>query len=143
MQSHTDCSLCFHANYRLYGDGTKITHTPKIKRSIYGSREIILLGGGMTATNSMFFYRDNCLNTKERPAFWANSPVGDIPLELYMSTVGHIGYIDEYMSTYRIEAKGSWTNNTGLSLRALDLGRSLSRMLSIIKKNLQEPFRSF
>ena len=77
----------------------------------------------------MFFYRDNYLNTKERPAFWANSPVGDIPLELYMSTVGHIGYIDEYMSTYRIEAKGSWTNNTGLSLRALDLGRSLSRML--------------
>lgn len=108
MESHPECSLCFHANYDLLPSGEKKLHNPKEIKDFYSPEDIILGGGGFMATNSMF-YRGVYLQKEDRPVFWKNSPVGDAPLMLYLATKGAVGYIDELMSVYRRQAIGSWS----------------------------------
>lgn len=110
MESHPNCSLCFHPDYRLFGDGKMMSHHPRIKRDTYKTKDVILLDGGLMATGSMFFRNVDYICREERPKFWTNSPVGDEPLRLYLSTRGSIGYIDKMMSVYRMSSVGSWTS---------------------------------
>lgn len=116
MESHSGFSLCFHPDYRLYSDGTKIEHRPRISKDIYSTKDVVLLDGGLMATGSMLFRSVDLVYGEERPKFWTNAPVGDEPLRLYLSTKGHIGYINEIMSVYRMASIGSWTSKN-LSLR--------------------------
>lgn len=108
MEAHPECSLCFHADNRLLPSGEQKIHRPKTIKEFYTTEDIILGGGGFMATNSMF-YRQDLFPKGERPDFWKNSPVGDMPLMLYFATKGNIGFIDETMSSYRVNALGSWS----------------------------------
>ncbi len=108
MESHPECSLCFHANYKLYPTGRKKEFKPTIIKDKYTCEDIILGGGGFMATNSMF-YRWDLYPKEMMPDFWKNSPVGDLPNMLYYSSKGDFGYIDEVMSVYRMTAIGSWS----------------------------------
>ncbi len=110
MESHSGFSLCFHPDYRLFNNGEMIKHCPRIKKDIYNTKDVILLDGGLMATGSMLFRSVDLVYGEERPKFWTNSPVGDEPLRLYLSTRGDIGYIDDIMSVYRMGSVGSWTS---------------------------------
>lgn len=107
MEAHPECSLCFHPNYRLYTNGKRIDHYPRIKKNVYGTKDLIILGGPLMATSSLFFRIFDIVGNL--PKFWANAPVGDVPLRLYLSTKGMVGYIDEIMTVYRKESYGSWS----------------------------------
>ena len=109
MESHPDCSLCFHPHYCLYSDGQMVPHTQRIKKEIYSVCDLIWRGNEFMATNSMFFPRDYYLASEERPDFWKYSHVGDEPLTLYLALNGKVCYINELSSVYRIMALGSWT----------------------------------
>ena len=39
------------------------------------------------------------------------APVGDYPLTIYLSLCGNVYFMNDYMSVYRINAQGSWSNN--------------------------------
>ena len=108
MEAHTECSLCFHSNYDLYPSNEKIIRKPEKIKEFYTPEDAIYGGGGFMATNSMF-YRGNLVNYNDLPYFWKCSPVGDLPLMLYLVSKGTIGYIDETMSVYRRQAVGSWS----------------------------------
>ncbi len=108
MEAHPECSLCFHANYDLFPSSEKMIHKPKEIKHFYSPEDVILGGGGFMATNSMF-YRGEYLQKEERPDFWKNCPIGDLPSMLYYVTKGKLGYIDEVMSVYRRQAIGSWS----------------------------------
>ena len=108
MEEHPECSLCFHANYDLFPSDVKRIHKPKEIKQFYSPEDIILGGGGFMATNSMF-YRGEYLKNEEKPVFWRNCPIGDLPSMLYYVTKGSFGYIDEIMSVYRVGAIGSWS----------------------------------
>ena len=109
MEAHPECSLCFHSHYNLLLSGEKKIHRPKVIKEFYSPENVILGGGGFMATGSMF-YRWGYLKNEGRPDFWKRSPVGDLPLMLYLATKGKVGYIDDTMSVYRRQAIGSWTS---------------------------------
>ena len=118
MEANPECSLCFHANYDLFPSDVKRIHKPKEIKQFYSPEDIILGGGGLMATNSMF-YRNEYLPKEERPDFWKNCPIGDAPLMLYYVTKGRVGYIDEVMSVYRRQAIGSWsTRQNSVKIRS-------------------------
>lgn len=107
MESHPQCSLCFHASETLYPNGEAVINRPPVIKSLYTTVDVILGGGDMMSTNSMFYRRE--LKECEKPSFWENSPVGDLPARLYLALKGPFGYINETMSVYRLQAEGSWS----------------------------------
>lgn len=108
MESHPECSLCFHANNKLYPSGKMDVYRPKVIKEFYNVEDAILGGGGFMATNSVF-YRWEYIGSEGRPNFWNNCPIGDLPHMLYYSSKGKLGYINDIMSVYRVSAEGSWT----------------------------------
>lgn len=109
MDSHPECSLCVHAVTTVDSYGNP---TPKLVRHNVGTRdytagEVISLGENNFPTNSMMIRKEN---DGHYPDFYYNCPVGDYPMQVYMSFLGSVHYIDEFMSCYRINADSSWTN---------------------------------
>ncbi len=121
MESHPDCSLCFHPHYCLYPNGKMTPHTFRIKKKEYAIQDLIWRGGESFSTNSFFFHRNYYLDAEKRPAFWQNCPFGDEPLMYYLALNGKVCFIDELMSVYRVQIAGSWTSQNN---------RSMSRMKS-------------
>ena len=109
MESHPDCSLCFHANNNLYSSGIMKEYHPRKRKRFYSAVDVILGGGDFMATNSMF-YRLTLLDENNKPDFWKKAPIGDGPCMLYFASKGKIGYIDDVMSVYRKNSVGSWTS---------------------------------
>jgi glycosyltransferase involved in cell wall biosynthesis len=107
LEKNSECSVCFHPHQNLYNDGKLIIQKPnRINGNIFSIKAIIL-GGGVMATNTMFFLKDKLNNYPD----WAkNAPVGDLPLKLILASSGKVGYIDDLMSVYRINSNGSWTS---------------------------------
>jgi glycosyltransferase involved in cell wall biosynthesis len=110
MQKNPKCSLCVHAAYRIRPDRTKLkTHLrPSLGNKAYTVDEVILGGGGLFATNSMLY---PAVFNNNRPKFFENAPIGDYPLAIYLAMHGTVYYIDEFMSAYRVGAKGSWSES--------------------------------
>ena len=107
MESHPNHSLCFHANYSLFSNGTQIEHFQYFENvEEVPMKDIILGGGGFMATNSIFFLQKFRYNW---PKWAQKSPVGDVPLTMILAISGKYGYINEVMSCYRVAAEGSWT----------------------------------
>lgn len=110
MESHPECSMCFHPHYNLYSDGKKNIQRPKIIKQFYSISDFIWRGAEFIATNSIFFHRKYYLNYDERPIFWKYSPVGDAPLALYLALNGRVGYLNDVFSVYRVQSSESWTS---------------------------------
>jgi len=109
MEAHPDCPLCFHANEELYPSGEKHVHRPSTIKQFYSVEDAVSVGGSFMATCSIF-YRWEFLLREGRPDFWRNSPIGDLPMMLFYVSKGNLGYIDEVMSVYRMQAAGSWSS---------------------------------
>jgi Glycosyltransferases involved in cell wall biogenesis len=110
METHLECSMCFHANKKLMPSGEVVSYRPHQRKEQYSAEEIILGGGSFMSTNS-FFYRRSLYPVEVLPKFWRECPIGDLPTALFFAAKGKIGYIDEEMSVYRVGAVGSWTSN--------------------------------
>lgn len=109
MESHPECSLCFHANYKLYPSGRQVVYRPKVIKVFYSLEDVLRGGGTFMSFNSMF-YRWELLKDIERPDFWKNCPIGDVPSVLFFALQGKLGYINNEMSVYRVGAQDSWTS---------------------------------
>ena len=107
MDRHPDHSLCFHA----HADNNEGELTPVCRYSTdnfdCGLSEMIVIGGGYMATNSMF-YRTNIIML-EKPEWYLKSPVGDLVMMFWLASHGKVAYLDEVMSVYRIASEGSWS----------------------------------
>ena len=109
METHQEYSLCVHAAYRVASDGEKLNDyqlRPNSGNKDYTVEEIIKGGGGIFATCSYF---SRAIYDKNIPDFYYNAPVGDYPFEIYMALKGKVYYMDEFMSSYRVNAVGSWS----------------------------------
>jgi len=109
MESHPDCSFCFHAVQLVNRQGKP---TRQFMRPFRSSRlvpiEDLIKGGGRFLGTNSTVYRRELMNTP--PDFYLNAPVGDFPLVLYLATQGEVYYMDEIMSAYRTGVPGSWTS---------------------------------
>ncbi|MFD1031319.1 glycosyltransferase [Metaplanococcus flavidus] len=108
METNPQCSLCVHAAYRFSELRKKIISRVRPSRQdrIFSADEIIEGGGELFPTNSMMYRREIA---GSMPAFYLDTGIGDYPLAVHLAHNGAVYYIDEVMSVYRVDVKGSWS----------------------------------
>ncbi len=120
MESHPECSLCFHAadvvNNQGYTSGKQVK--PYNESRIASMRDMIVIGD-FSPTASYLFPKKYVENL---PLFYQNAHVGDYPMQMWLSSEGYAYYIDEVMSAYRTGVPGSWTSkiNSGNPLKVIE-----------------------
>ncbi|EIM06127.1 family 2 glycosyl transferase [Planococcus antarcticus DSM 14505] len=109
METHPQCSMCVHAAERVSAVTKKPVSVmrPSHKNKIFSVEEVIEGGGDLFATNSILYSREKI---SEMPDFYLNATVGDYPLVIWGALNGTLCYIDQNMSAYRVDVKGSWTS---------------------------------
>ena len=119
MEKNPNCSICTHKIIKVREDGqeTNVQFPPiKIEPGIICSEEYIVLRlkSWMFQTCSYFVRTEYVRELiEEKPDFYTLSPVGDLPLELYLMTKGNLYYIDKVMSHYRLKSDTSVTKRDG------------------------------
>lgn len=106
LDSHLECSMCFHSVKVLYEDGSRESwiFSPPEKKEIYTLED--LLEKNLMATCSTMF-RNGLFG--ELPSWFYILPMGDWPLNILNAEHGKIGYINEVMGVYRIHSGGFWS----------------------------------
>lgn len=139
MESNPDCSICVHKVADIFENGKS---TGEVRPNYSIGELFINIEGYISLITSHFyqpfqtssyFIRMSLFDYKNKPEFWANSDVGDVPIILYCVSKGDLYYIDEVMSCYRNDSIGSWTNT---------VLKNASKMLEHTKKTL-ELFNSY
>lgn len=135
MESHPDYSCCFHnvmiKNTR--NNSEKKYYKKRIKRE-WDLRDIIIAGGGLMPTASMFFRKKN---THDYKMIKEGCPVGDYPLSICLARNGRIHYTDDIMSTYRVLAKGSWSERMGNDpTKYIDSLESMIKWMNLLKNKI-------
>ena len=110
LESHPDHTLCIHAYRRDEYKGDEV-----VSREVYKYSsdveiipdEDVLNGTGMFGATASMVYRASAV--KDYPDWTKRAPVGDRPLKFVLFARGHIAYINEVMSVYRVGVPGSWT----------------------------------
>lgn len=107
MEAHPQHSLCFCAHKELYPSGNMIDVLRyEKKQEECPMHDIILVGGGFMATNTMFYRKSMYVPYST----WAiGCPIGDSPTMLSLAHCGKVGYLADVMCVYRRMAVGSWS----------------------------------
>jgi len=132
MESHEDCTLCFHNAEVVKTNGEKIgkLHVPWSvhnsryyygKNTIYEAGEMALLDFIPTAS---LVYPKHLMNNP--PDWYMSSIVGDAPLRLILTSYGYAYYIDEVMSAYRTGVEGSSTDRAKIENK--DVSKQIYRL---------------
>ncbi|MDN7244595.1 glycosyltransferase family 2 protein [Planococcus shenhongbingii] len=108
MEAHPETSMCIHAAKRVEAKTKrKIADIRPFKESkVMTVEEVIEGGGDFFATNSMIYSREKLAIW---PEFYFNGVVGDYPMVIFGALQGEFYYMDEDMSSYRVNSEGSWT----------------------------------
>lgn len=110
MEKHPDCTLCVHNTEKIFEDGksTGTSFNPSLKETDYRMKDIILSEPSAYFHFSSFMWRSETMKHKN-PAFEMEG-IGDYPMALYFASIGYIHYIPRVMSSYRLNAVGSWSS---------------------------------
>lgn len=108
LEKNQEVTLCVHGASIIDAKTNKQLDilVPSNRSRYFTTDEIIFGGGGLFATNSMVFRREDF---KTIPDFYDRSKVGDYPLTVYLSLLGKVYFMNEIMSAYRTSVPGSWT----------------------------------
>lgn len=107
MESHPDCSACFHcAKAILLQDGKTYIY-PQIQKIREYSLNEIILGNALFATASMF-RRIEVFNNV--PACFSAKGFGDYQAQMYSAICGKVYCLPDVMSVYRCGSPGSWND---------------------------------
>lgn len=109
LEAHPECSMCVHNTERIDADGNSLRQPFSLLEEDrdYTAADVIEAGPGGLFHTTSYMYRTE--QRKQMPDCYAVPDVGDYPLSIFMSTQGHIHYIAQTMSMYRVNAKGSWS----------------------------------
>ena len=110
MEDNPSCTLCVHSAQIIDGKTNKeigLVRPYNVTKKC-NTEDFIIGGGGFVATNSILFPK---AIFKNPPKWYFSSPVGDYPMQIFLATQGYAYYIDDNMSAYRVNAKGSWTRS--------------------------------
>ena len=134
MEANPDCSVCFTA--ALYRNDAKPTKSFVKKPTNYDTgkkytlTDSIYKGGGFMPTPTVFF---RTMYASQLPEWFYESPVGDMPLSLFLGTVGKYGYLDFVGSVYRVNASSSW-NSTMRFKKRRKVVQGILKMLDAFNK---------
>ena len=111
MECNLECSFCFHNAKKLNMLTNELMEWKNInkkfekKDNIYDSGELLLLG--FIPTASYLFRKEN---VNKIPDWFGDCIVGDMPLNLIMSSFGYAYHMDQEMSVYRTNIGTSATD---------------------------------
>ncbi len=118
LEDHSECSVCFTAaqfHFEQNPAREKIYRPKKAaSQKRYDLKDAIIKAGEFMITASIFF-RQKYMD--EIPEWMFNSPVGDLPLSLFLGTKGKYGYIDDVTCVYRVNTSGSWSHQMNFEKR--------------------------
>ncbi len=107
MDKHKDIVLCSHNTKVISSNNSNNNYdnlTP-YREGIVTIYDFFHTSGSMH-TSSMLFRRKDVQNL---PEYYFKATVGDLPLKLYLLSIGNCFHMNDVMSFYRINANGSWT----------------------------------
>lgn len=106
LEENSDFSASAHWA-KIYNEKSKkfVIYKPYISK-IITTHNMILEGGGIVPTSSILV-RSEFYNL---PPFGINSQIGDYQSQIYYSLMGNVNNSLEYMSVYRQNTPGSWTD---------------------------------
>ena len=107
LDTHPDCSMCFHAYDMAHPDGTTVPWHPPGRKSIYTIADLVkenfIASCTLMVRRGLFDrYPDWMLESNYAPGDWL--------LALTHARQGDIGYIDEVMAAYRAHSGGVWSS---------------------------------
>lgn len=107
MEEHSDCTLCSHAAVKVDETGNYLSDycIQETDMNFY-LRDIVLSDGNFLPTHSLF-YRKN--DIKKLPEVYLNCPIGDYPLQIYLTEKGYCHHINTKMGAYTVGSIGSLT----------------------------------
>lgn len=108
MEAHPDHSMCFHALYNVYSDGSSVpVHRYDMDVEDCPIADVSKFRFGYVKLNTIMFDHHK---VGRGPIVWCKSMcVEDGPLMLHCFAVGKVAYINELMSAYRVCSSGSWS----------------------------------
>ncbi len=140
MESHQECSLCFHRAEIKYENGnTASTYSPEFKGIKFFPEDRLFYEGGSSAPTASLFYRREI--AEERPKWRKMSPVGDMPLKMLLFIKGRVGFINEVMSVRRLNVTGSWNDRVRNQEKEENIYlEKMIRMLNEFNKYTEEKY---
>ena len=107
IESHADCTMVCNKTNRLSEKNNKfLSDSICLKQSGYlETKNVIRRGGLYISTCSIIYRKELVINY---PSFCQQCHVGDYPLQIMATMKGHIFYISEEMSVYRVGNINSW-----------------------------------
>lgn len=114
MEQHPNVGLCVHeaVSCNALNNSYAFVTREKSERD-YSVNEVILGGGGIFATNSSFFRRENL---QRMPSCFNMSGMGDFQLFVYNTICGGCHYFPDVMSLYNSHVSGSFTDRHSSNL---------------------------
>ena len=107
LEQHKDCSLCVTNAIIKNMRNNKITKMSPYKKDTIVTYKNYITRKNAFPTASMVFPRKYVLVL---PDYYLKSPIGDVPLEIHLLSLGYAYYIDSLDVMYRIFAKNSWSS---------------------------------
>ncbi|MDD3888179.1 MAG: glycosyltransferase [Patescibacteria group bacterium] len=106
METNPECSFCFHASEKIKNGKPSGVTRANSGDTIFYKNNISKIATSYARTASLLFKKELVKNI---PQWVLNAPVGDVPLKLILMTRGNAGYLDENMSSYRVNTANSYT----------------------------------
>lgn len=129
LESHPECSICFHDSIIVYEDGSKEPSHYRPSQKEFSTVEDILLDNFIPTASVMF--RSGLIR---RLPDWVNElKMGDWPMLILTAHHGKIGYIDEAMSVYLVHHAGVWSmkDEHFIFLAILEMYEALDKHLGV------------
>ncbi|MCI8513480.1 MAG: glycosyltransferase [Lachnospiraceae bacterium] len=123
MEAHPECHLYIHGARVVAEDGSFLRESRPYREDRVLRAEEVIDERELYPSASMFFRTED---VRKLPEFYWQAPVGDIPLHLYLASLGTTFYKNELMSAYRLGAVSSWVTTHGAGSREERVARSLS-----------------
>lgn len=125
MEKNPNCSICVHRVRDVLENGEdsgKCHPNFPMEEGIINLKKYMEIASNYSSypfqTTSYFLRMDVRRQLADNPpVFYGLFGVGDVPLMLFALTKGDMYYIDEIMTCYRLQAKGSWSETVSKDKR--------------------------
>ncbi len=108
LESDSSISLVSHNTVVVDNDGILLEENSPYPDGIVTEIDFLNNYNSSMHTSSLMFRKKD---VKRLPDYFNDSLVGDLPLKLYLLSIGNCYHIDKVMSFYRKNSSGSWTLN--------------------------------
>jgi len=142
LEANSDCSVCFtSALFKNETEPTKsyVYHPRKVLgNKKFELKDAIFKAGEFMPSASMFFRKEYLIDI---PNWFFDSPVGDMPLSLYLGSHGKYGYLNSQSVVYRIMSPTSWSSAMSFERRR-KVAKGLIEMLENFNKYTNYEFKT-